>query len=214
MASENFMEWVTPEKLVKVRGMRRDGYTIRDVCKVIGISQTTLRKWREESEEFDAAIREGKQVLDYKVEDALIKSALGYSTKEVKVTEIFRYGKLVERQKEVYTHEVAPNVQAIQTYLYNRLPEKWKKNRDQLVELEDEDGGIQITVTRAGGTVSDSREEAEILPEPGSPEDMARVNGSVTVEPAEEDLRSMERQQEELIYGPDEEEYDEEYEDQ
>lgn len=206
------MEWVTPEKLIKVRGMRRDGYTIKDVCQVIGISQNTLRRWRAESEEFDAAIREGKQVLDYKIEDALIKAALGYQTKEVRVTEIFRYGKLVERQKEVYTHEMAPNVYAIQTYLYNRLPDKWKKNRDQLLEVEDEDGGIQITVTRAGGTVSDNREEPEILPEPGSPEDMARVNGSVTVEPVE-DLRSMERQQEELIYGPDEEEEDFEDED-
>ena len=50
--------------------------------------------------------------------------------------------------------EQAPNVSAIQCWLYNRLPNKWKKNRDQLIELDEEDTKIQVTVTRASASQS------------------------------------------------------------
>jgi len=203
MASDNFVKWTSPEGLIKIRGMRRDGMTLKDVGMAIGIGPATLRKWRNDCAELDAALREGKEIVDYKVEDALIRAALGYQTKTVTVTEIFRYGKLAERQKMVETSEVAPNVTAIQTYLYNRMPDKWKKNRDEITDIDDMDGGIQITVTRAGGTSANNRESADILPEPGSAEDKARTNEQVEVEFGP-DLRSMERQQEEILYGPDE----------
>ena len=60
-----------------------------------------------------------------------------------------RYGKVVETQSETLTREQAPNVSAIQCWLFNRLPDKWKKNRDNLIELDDEDTKIHVTVTRA-----------------------------------------------------------------
>ena len=93
------------------------------------------------------------------VENALLKSALGYHTKEVKVTTTIRFGKTIETIKEVTDKEQAPNVSAIQCWLYNRLPQKWKKNRDQLIELDDEDTKIQVTVTRASQSTTAQQEE-------------------------------------------------------
>jgi len=127
----------------------RDGYTFQDIANKIGIAVSTLRTWRAQYPEFDEALKRGREIIDYKVENALLKSALGYKTKEIRVTTTMRYGRIVETIKETTDKEQAPNVSAIQCWLYNRLPQKWKKNRDQLIELNDEDAKIQVTVTRA-----------------------------------------------------------------
>ena len=140
--------WIEEDKLLLIECWARDGYTMQDIANRIGITDSTLRKWRKEYPEIQKAISNGKEIIDYKVENALLKSALGYKTKEVKITTIMRYGKVVETQKEVTEKDQAPNVTACQVWLYNRCPDKWKKNRDNLIELEEEDTSIQVTVVR------------------------------------------------------------------
>lgn len=142
-------EWLEEDNLMLLECWARDGYTFQDIANRIGIAVSTLRMWRMQYKDIDNALKKGREIIDYKVENALLKSALGYHTKEVKVTTTIRYGKTVETIKEVTDKEQAPNVSAIQCWLYNRLPNKWKKNRDQLIELDDEDTKIQVTVTRA-----------------------------------------------------------------
>lgn len=142
-------EWLEEDNLMLIECWARDGYTFQDIANRIGIAVSTLRGWRAQYPEFDEALKRGREIIDYKVENALLKSALGYKTKEVKVTTTMRYGKVVETVKEVTNREQAPNVSAIQCWLYNRLPNKWKKNRDNLIELDEEDTKIQVTVTRA-----------------------------------------------------------------
>jgi len=142
-------EWLEEDNLMLIECWARDGYTFQDIANRIGIAVSTLRGWRAQYPEFDEALKRGREIIDYKVENALLKSALGYKTKEVKVTTTMRYGKVVETVKEVTDKEQAPNVSAIQCWLYNRLPNKWKKNRDNLIELDEEDTKIQVTVTRA-----------------------------------------------------------------
>ena len=142
-------EWLEEDNLMLLECWARDGYTYQDVANAIGITTKTLKHWRDTYPEIAKALKSGREIIDYKVENALLKSALGYHTKEVKVTTTIRNGKTIETIKEVTHKEQAPNVSAIQCWLYNRLPQKWKKNRDQLIELDDEDTKIHITVTRA-----------------------------------------------------------------
>ena len=152
-------EWLEEDNLMLLECWARDGYTFQDIANRIGISISTLRMWRREYPEIDSALKKGREIIDYKVENALLKSALGYQTKEVKITTTIRYGKTVETIKEVTDKEQAPNVSAIQCWLYNRLPSKWKKNRDQLIELDDEDTKIQVTVTRASQSTTAQQDE-------------------------------------------------------
>lgn len=154
-------EWLEEDKLMLLECWARDGYTFQDIANRIGISISTLRMWRAQYPEIDNALKKGREIIDYKVENALLKSALGYKTKEVKVTTTIRYGKVVETVKEVTDKEQAPNVSAIQCWLYNRLPNKWKKNRDNLIELGDEDTKIQVTVTRASTSQSTKAQQDE-----------------------------------------------------
>lgn len=151
--------WIEEDKLLLIECWARDGYTMQDIANRIGITDKTLREWRKEYPEIQKAISNGKEIIDYKVENALLKSALGYKTKEVKVTTIMRYGKVVETQKEVTEKDQAPNVTACQVWLYNRCPDKWKKNRDNLIELEEEDTSIQVTVVRKGKDNKDEEDQ-------------------------------------------------------
>lgn len=157
MANANRMvlpeEWLDEDHLMLLECWSRDGYTYIDIANKIGVGATTLAHWRKQYPEIQKAMSKGREIIDYKVENALLKSALGYKTKEVKVTTTMRYGKVVETIKEVTDKEQAPNVSAIQCWLYNRLPAKWKNMNSRANILDelanDEDTSIHIEVTRA-----------------------------------------------------------------
>ena len=144
-------DWLEEDNLMLLECWARDGYTFEDIANRIGISYSGLRKWRKEYPEIDKALKAGREIIDYKVENALLKSALGYKTKEVKVTTTIRHGKVIETIKEVTDKEQAPNVSAAQCWLYNRLPKKWKNmnSRANILDDMDEDTSIQVIVTRA-----------------------------------------------------------------
>lgn len=142
-------EWIKEDNLLLLEGWSRDGYTLTDIANRIGITYERLRQWRKQYPEIDRALRNGREIIDYKVENALLKSALGYKTKEVKITTVMRKGHVVETIKETTDKEQAPNVYAIQCWLFNRLPDKWKRNRDNIIDLNDKDTSIQVTVVRA-----------------------------------------------------------------
>lgn len=170
-------EWLEEDNLMLIECWARDGYTFQDIANRIGIAVSTLRGWRAQYPEFDEALKRGREIIDYKVENALLKSALGYKTKEVKVTTTMRYGKVVETVKEVTDREQAPNVSAIQCWLYNRLPDKWKRNRDNLIELNEEDTKIQVTVTRASQSTKPNAQHDDTVDEEWQDE----VNQSIEI---------------------------------
>ncbi len=154
-------EWLEEDNLELLECWARDGYTLIDIANRIGIGRTTLDSWRKKYPEIRNALKKGKEIVDYKVENALLKSALGYKTKEVKVTTLMRYGKVIETTKEVTEKDQAPNVSACQVWLYNRLSKKWKRNRDNLIELDEEDTTIQVTVTRANTNQSSDADKKQ-----------------------------------------------------
>ena len=116
----------------------------------MGIERYTLSKWRKRYPEIAQALNTGKELVDYKVENALLKAALGYTTKEIKVTlgKKMVNGEVFEVLKETTTREVAPNVTACMAWLNNRKHDQWKRNRDKVLELDEEDSNINITIVR------------------------------------------------------------------
>ena len=79
-----------------MQGWARDGLTEEQIAHNMGISASTLREWKGRFPAFSAAIKKGKEVVDYAVENALLKRALGGDTG------------------------------AICFWLKNRRPDKWK----------------------------------------------------------------------------------------
>lgn len=153
-------KWRRKEYLALLEGWARDGYTDREIATKMRISEKQLQRLREADAKIRKALDHGREATDYMVEKALLKSALGYKKKEVRVTSIIRYGKLVETQKEEFTTDVAPSVTAAQTWLYNRCPDRWKKDPQKgILDDIDEDTSIKIEVTRVGSKEDEPDEE-------------------------------------------------------
>jgi predicted DNA-binding protein YlxM (UPF0122 family) len=64
------------EKLILVEGWARDGATMQDIADNLNISRTTLYNLMDKHKELKKAVKNGKEVIDYAVENALLKKAL------------------------------------------------------------------------------------------------------------------------------------------
>lgn len=64
------------EKLVLVTGWARWGLSDEQICKNLGISIQTFYNYKNEHIEFLEAIKKGKDVVDFEIENALMKKAM------------------------------------------------------------------------------------------------------------------------------------------
>ena len=98
MAKGKYQEWLTEEGLFKIEGWARDGLTDKQIAENIGISRSTLNKWKNDFSDISDTLKRGKEVVDRQVENALFKRALGYEYTE-------RTAKLVDRDPDVVEAE-------------------------------------------------------------------------------------------------------------
>ncbi len=151
-------DWINADGLLLIEGWVRDGYTFGDIARRIGISENEFVKWRKAYPELAATLKNGRELINYKVENALLKAALGYKTKEVKVTTLLRGGKTVETTKEVLEKDTPPHYNSIRFWLINCTDGKWKNENKNAIDIADDDASINVTITRAE-TKLDNKEQ-------------------------------------------------------
>lgn len=117
MAKSKYLTHVEP-KLILVEGWARDGLTDEQIAKNLGIAYSTFREYKNKYSALSAALKKGKEVVDYEVENALLKRALGYEYDEI----TYENGEEVKR----VTKQVAPDTTAQIFWLKNRKPDKWR----------------------------------------------------------------------------------------
>lgn len=108
-----YERWLTNEGLTLVEGWARTGLSDEQIAKNIGINVSTLYEWKNRFSEFAEALRKGKEVVDFEVENALLKSATGYT--------------VIENDREKH---IPPNPTAIIFWLKNRKPDVWRDRKD------------------------------------------------------------------------------------
>lgn len=112
-------EWLEKDKLILLQGWARDGLTDEQIAHNMGVSVRTLYRWKALNDTVDEktgetylfsqirqALKTGKESVDYAVENALLKAALG------------------------------GNVTAMIYWLKNRKPSKWRDRREATVGEE------------------------------------------------------------------------------
>ncbi|WP_338912767.1 transposase [Clostridium perfringens] len=131
MAKSKYESIVEP-KLVVIEGWARNGLTIEQIAKNLGISKVTFYKYISEHTELSERLKKGKEVVDIEVENALLKRALGYKfdeiTKELITDEETGISEL--KVTKVVTKEVAPDTTAQIFWLKNRKPEEWRDKKE------------------------------------------------------------------------------------
>ena len=94
------------EKFPLIEGWAKEGLTDEQISKNLGISKVTFYKYKASCSELNELLKKSKEVVDYEVENALYKSAIG------------------------------GNVSAMIFWLKNRRPDKWKDKKEPMeIEL-------------------------------------------------------------------------------
>lgn len=127
MARGKYKEWLEEEKLSLITGWARAGLTDEQISKNMGIAYSTLREWRKKYPAISASLKKGKEVVDFEVENALYKRAIGYEYEEEK-TYIQEVDGKVTKKKEVIKRHVPGDTTAQIFWLKNRKPKEWRNN--------------------------------------------------------------------------------------
>lgn len=124
-------EWLEKDKLILLEGWARDGLTNEQIANNIGINVKTLYDWKNKNSNICNVLKRAREVVDYEVENALYKRAVGYRYDEI------TYENGVETKR--ITKEVAPDTLAQIYWLKNRKTNNWK---DKVVDSENEEAII------------------------------------------------------------------------
>ena len=114
-------------KLFLVECWARDGCTDEQIAKKLGVAYSTFREYIALYPALSAFLKKGKEVIDFEVENALLKRALGYDYCEEKVEiEQNAGGRTISKKVVQTVKQVAPDVGAAAFWLKNRRPDKWR----------------------------------------------------------------------------------------
>ena len=69
-------DWLQKDNLLLLEGWARDGLTNEQIANNIGISAKTLYEWKNKNSKIRDILKKGREVVDFEVENALLKSAL------------------------------------------------------------------------------------------------------------------------------------------
>lgn len=151
-----YEQWREAPGLTLLRGWVREGAAESEIARRMDVTQGTLREWKKRFPEIRSALEETGDVVDFEVEAALLRKALGYESTERRV-EVSAKG---ERKETETTKQVAPDVSAISLWLKKRKPETWgeggrgeqaENNLLERLEAEGDLNGIpELQPTAAG----------------------------------------------------------------
>jgi hypothetical protein len=76
IAKGRYAKWLDADGLILLQGWARDGLTDQQIAHNIGINVKTLYAWKNDYGTICNALKKGKEVVDFAVENALLKKAL------------------------------------------------------------------------------------------------------------------------------------------
>ncbi len=114
---------------------------------MIDVTESTFTLWKSEHKEFSVFLKECKTITDSDMEQSLRKRAMGCTTTERKTIRRFSNEKdsmeLYEESEIVKEH--APDTKAIERWLFNRNPDRWK-NKQEVLNTTLDDEGVEVGV--------------------------------------------------------------------
>ncbi|MDO4680919.1 MAG: helix-turn-helix domain-containing protein [Aerococcus sp.] len=127
MSRTTWHDWTTSERLDLLRHWARTGYTDEEIAEKIGIKRPTIYAWKKKSSDITDALKKGKEIYDYEMEDALLQRGQGEWVEEEKSTQIINEDgsqKTIIEKKKRY---IPPDTSAIIFWLKNRQPDRWRQ---------------------------------------------------------------------------------------
>lgn len=135
--------WLTEDGLLLLQGWARAGLTDEQIAHNCGVTSKTLRQWKTQHGAIGTALKEGKEVIDLLVENALLKRALGFDYIETTHERVVT-GVDPDTDKPIHelvltktvTKMVIPDTTAQIFWLKNRKRADWRDNERMEIERE------------------------------------------------------------------------------
>lgn len=158
-----YEEWLKEESLIKVTGWAKEGLSDEQIAKAkMHIAYSTFKEWKKKYSAFSDALKVGKEVADFDVENELYMSA---HTRTVKVKKVFKLRTSIREGNHVVEEErlevaeeevlVPGNVTAQIFWLKNRRPDKWRDKPDYVAGEAYEDDGLMKALDSAVADMDD-----------------------------------------------------------
>lgn len=152
-------------KLGLIEAYARHGLSNSKIAESIGVPYSTFQNYMEVHPELEAALDKGREQAELHVENALLKSALGFTSLEI-VKERKQVGEDDEGKpifkmvptKKTYK-QIAPNVQAIQYWLENRCGGRWARNPVANIDETEVNANIQSIADLLNNPVKEREHE-------------------------------------------------------
>ena len=120
----------------RITGWAREGLNDVQIAGKIGIAVQTLYDWSRRFSSFSDALKKGKAPVDQEVENALLKSALGFEYEET-ITEIVEQPDGTQRKQiKKFKRYMPPSNTAQIFWLKNRRPDRWREKQDLALTAE------------------------------------------------------------------------------
>lgn len=126
IAKGKYHEWLQQDNLTMIEGWARQGLTDEQIASNIGVNKTTLYDWIKRFPNISNALKKGKAPVDFEVENALYKRAVGFEYEEVETLYEEVNGEKKKKVKRI-KRTALPDTSAIIFWLKNRKPEQWRK---------------------------------------------------------------------------------------
>jgi len=133
-----------------------DSYTVIEICKQVGITQSTYYDWVSKKPEFSESLKKAKSnfrdTMNVEAKRSLRKLVCGYTFNEVKTVTIPKKKRYEPGESQEFIEEVTiiekhvpPNTAAIIFTLTNGDPDNWKNRLNSNVDLKaDITGSVPI----------------------------------------------------------------------
>ncbi len=154
--------WLSKDGLTLIAGWRRQGISLTDIAtQYLGISKTGFWGWYKESEDLRKACAVSLDIANSDVENALLRRATGYDYWE-EIWDLVE-GELILTRK--LKKHVPPDTKAILSWLYNRLPNRWRAMQEPLESTQYTETVKNILVAMKEVAESGDTQQVEIREE-------------------------------------------------
>lgn len=123
-------DWLTDSALTVLNGWAREGLSNEQMANNMGIHISTFYRWKSIYSDFKEAIKKGKEVVDFEVENALLKRALGYEKEKTRTYLKDDGTGHKTKHIEVTKEHVPPDPTAMIFWLKNRKPNEWNERHN------------------------------------------------------------------------------------
>lgn len=149
---KDFYERMIEPHLEEIKNAVSGGATVKEISEALGISEASLYKYQNLSEELAEALTHGRKKIVINIKNALLKRALGYEYEEKKqyITEDKYGGK--KKHTEVWTRHMPPSETASAMLLRN-YDKTWLDKDNVSVELKQQELELRKAIAEANNFI-------------------------------------------------------------